>query len=52
MHSVESVNECLLRYFRNMEKDKVQELKGQGVPVTGPENVSETDSWKFSTYDR
>lgn len=35
-----------------MEKDKVQELKGQEVPVHGPEDVSETDSWKFSTYSR
>ena len=48
MHNVE----CLLPYFRNMEKDEVQESSGQEVPVHGPEDVSETDAWKLNSYGR
>jgi hypothetical protein len=44
--------ECLPRYFRNMETDEVQESNGQEVPVQSPEDVSETDAWKFSSYGR
>jgi len=35
-----------------MEKDKVQESDGQELPVQSPEDVSETDAWKFSSYVR
>jgi len=35
-----------------MEKDKVQELDGQEVPMQSPEDVSETDAWKFTSYIR
>ena len=35
-----------------MEPDKFQESKGQEVPVHVPEDVSETDAKKLSTYLR
>lgn len=35
-----------------METDKVQESNGQEAPEHGPEDVSETDAWKFSLPGR